>query len=230
MMNDSINNPTGSTTPTERAGAHADDAREAAQDVQAKAEEKLRQTKEQAFEAADQVKAKAAGAARDARERGERMLEEQKARVASEVAVYADAARRAAEKLSDESDSNLAGYVSSAADYLDRFGRRIDERGVTELVDDVRLLARRRPEIFYGGMFVAGLAAARFLKSSADRRTTDEVRSFNTSFEEPERTEPVMPPESASGFSREPSAVDPEVVVTPASVSDPISDLSKEGY
>ncbi len=230
-MNESIDNPTGPTdSPSQRAETHADDAKNAARDAQAKAGEKLNETKRQAGEAVEQVKTQAANAARDARAKGERMLEEQKTRVAGEVAVYADAARRAADKLSDDSDSNLAGYVSSAADYLDRFGRRIDERGVGELIDDVRSLARRRPEIFYGGMFVAGLAAARFLKSSADRRVNDERGSFESSFAAPERPMPVTSSGSVATGTGEPVDLDPEVVVAPSDVPVSNADLSKGGY
>ncbi len=224
-MKEPFDNPTQpSDSPDQRAGAHADDAKRAAEDVRAKAEEAWSDTKAQAAEAGEQVKDKARQAAADARQKGEQYLDEKKTRVAEEIRVYSDAARRAADKLSEDSDTNLARYVSSAADYLDRFGSRIDERGVTELVDDVRTLARRRPEIFYGGMFVAGLAAARFLKASADRRRDDQMISTY------EPRAPRYSPPPAPSYPTSPAVADTEVVVPPADVSNPIGDLSKEGY
>lgn len=36
-----------------------------------------------------------------------------------------------------------------------------------DFLDDLGSLARRKPEIFFGTMFVAGLASVRFLKASA---------------------------------------------------------------
>jgi hypothetical protein len=43
------------------------------------------------------------------------------------------------------------------------------ERSFQDLRRDAEDIARRHPAVFFGGMFVAGLALARFAKASADR-------------------------------------------------------------
>ena len=124
--------------------------------------------KEQARKAGDQIK-----------EQGRTFLEEQKSRVATEIQAYSTAARRAADRLEEGSDTQLSGYVASAADRLERLGSRIEERDLGGLVDDVEDIARRRPEVFFGGMFVAGLVAARFLKASKQKRERERYRSHS---------------------------------------------------
>ena len=126
-----------------------------------------------AQEVADRVTEQVKQTSDKIKEQSQGFLNEQKARVGAEIHTYSAAARRAAERLKDESDTNLAQYVSTAADRLDRLGSRIQERDLGELVDDVEDIARRRPEVFFGGLFVAGLAAARFLKASKQRRQRD---------------------------------------------------------
>ena len=116
-------------------------------------------------EAGERVKEKAKEAGDKVKEQGRTFLNEQKDRVGSEIGTYSAAARRAAERLESESDTNLSSYVSSAADQLDRLATRVQERDLGELIDDVEEMARRRPEVFYGGMFVAGLVARAFPES-----------------------------------------------------------------
>ena len=130
-----------------------------------------------ASEAGERVKEKAKEAGDKVKEQGRTFLNEQKERVGSEIETYSAAARRAAERLESESDTNLSSYVSSAADQLDRLATRVQERDLGELIDDVEEMARRRPEVFYGGMFVAGLVAARFLKASKEKRARERYQS-----------------------------------------------------
>ncbi len=171
MNEQSDTRTTAGSPPEDRVRAHAADVERVASDAKAVAADKLEQVKGQTREAGEQLKSQAKGATDKARARGEEMLRDQKQKVASEIQTYCAAARRAAQRLDEDSDTNLAGYVSSAADYLDRFGRSIEEKDIGEIVDDVRLAARQRPELFLGGLFVAGLVAARFLKASnRDRR------------------------------------------------------------
>jgi vacuolar-type H+-ATPase subunit E/Vma4 len=160
-------NPGGTTRATagdtaNKAGETANQAGEQAQEMATDAGERV---KEKAKEAGDKV-----------REQGRTFLNEQKEHVGSEIQAYSEAARRAAERLENESDTNLSGYVSSAADRLDRLATHVRERDLGELVDDVEEMARRRPEVFYGGMFVAGLVTARFLKASKEKRARERSR------------------------------------------------------
>ena len=145
-------------------------ASEARRNGEPSAQDRSAKTAEQAREIGDRVSQKAEEVTEKAKEQGRSYLNDQKSRVASEVTAFSEAARRAAERLETQSDTNLSSYVASAADHLDRLGKRIQDRSLGGLVDDVEDMARERPEVFYGGMFVAGLAAARFLKASKRQR------------------------------------------------------------
>lgn len=85
---------------------------------------------------------------------------------------------------------DAAGLIGAAAGTAERIGppaaRTVREaeaivRGTAdalrrktpaELFDDLTRFARRQPTVFLGGSIFLGLAAARFLKSSADRRAS----------------------------------------------------------
>lgn len=70
--------------------------------------------------------------------------------------------------------SSVAQGITSASDAL-------RQRSVAELTADVRTLARRHPGAFMAAAAVAGFAAARFIRSSAERRTAmdDHNRGHN---------------------------------------------------
>ena len=185
----------------------AGDAVRRARESTAQVRDDLRQTVDRAKdtasataqEVADRVKEQAKETGDKIKEQGRSLVNEQKARLGAEIHSYSAAAREAAERLKDESDTNLAQYVSTAADRLDRLGTRIQERGLSELVDDVEDIARRRPEVFFGGLFVAGLAVARFLKASKQGRERDRyTRNYQLPFGPPSVTGSAMSTPGAS--------------------------------
>ncbi len=99
---------------------------------------------------------------------------QKKSQAASEVGVFRDAVQKAADKLSEEDHGGVAGYVSAAAEQLDRLRESIEDRNVGDLFGEAQRVARKHPEIVYGGMFVAGLALMRFLKASNDNDGADQ--------------------------------------------------------
>ena len=183
-MNEPKNMPAGGA-------GHCGDPAQGAGDAERRASERVAQVGEDFYQAADRVKDTATATAQEVadrvkeqakqtgntiKEQSRGFLNEQKRRVGAETKNYSAAARGAAERLEHESDTHLGQYVSTAADRLDRLGRQIQERDLGQLVDDVEKIARRRPEVFFGGMFVAGLAVARFLKASKQRRQRDQYK------------------------------------------------------
>jgi hypothetical protein len=52
------------------------------------------------------------------------------------------------------------------ADGVERTAAYLDRKDVNEILHDAREMARRRPELFAGGLFIAGLMLGRFLRSS----------------------------------------------------------------
>src|SRR5215203_3868775 len=103
-------------------------------------------------------------------------LTAQKDHASDGLATVADAARQTTQQLRDGHHDDLAGYVEKAANQIERFSAHVKERNVAELVEDVERFARRRPAVFIGSAFVAGLLCSRLLKSSAPDGA-DDVRS-----------------------------------------------------
>ena len=141
------------------AGAQAKNkAAETAEKVKQQTAEAQAGVQQQVNEATEQVKA----SGRDYAARKKTML-------AEEIGVFRDAVQKATETLREEDHGGVAQYTAAAAEQLDRCRKSIDQRNVGELLDDAQDFTRRHPEVVYGGLFVAGLAAMRFLKASQPR-------------------------------------------------------------
>lgn len=101
-----------------------------------------------------------------AMEQGQEFVQHQKEKAAEEVHIFGSAIRAAAETLQEENHGHIAGYIEAAADELESVSTYLRERRFEELYHDANRFARRHPEIFLGGMFLAGIAITRFLKAS----------------------------------------------------------------
>lgn len=128
--------------------------------------------KEKARQAKDRVLSKGSEAVHEARERTRSFADDRKSQLGERIHGYGSAIRRAAEKLRDEKDPNIAYYAESIAERVDQAADYVQSRDPGMILRDVENVARRRPEIFFGGMFLAGLVLARFLKASNQRDDT----------------------------------------------------------
>jgi hypothetical protein len=81
----------------------------------------------------------------------------------------AGAARDAARSLQQGDAGPLPRYVDAAAERLERASGYLRDHDVRAMAREAEDFARRRPELFVAGSVLAGLALARFLKSSARR-------------------------------------------------------------
>lgn len=144
------------------------------------ASEAGREVKDAAMQAADEARRQASHLASDARQavasqaakmqqKGANYVARQKDFVVEEVSHVTAAVRQAAQKLHEEGDDRVASYVEQAASGIEGVGNYLRDRDASALCDDFEMLARRRPEIVYGGLFLAGLGIARFLKASRRR-------------------------------------------------------------
>jgi hypothetical protein len=69
---------------------------------------------------------------------------------------------------------------------------------------DVEDIARRHPAVFFGGMFVAGLAAARFFKASCE---TEPGLGESTGDEYHQETQASAPEQAAPAAAPQPTPI-----------------------
>ena len=144
-------------------------AKETAQTAKTKMETLRSAAQEQGGAAVEEIKTVAESATRQAQEAGRDFIEEQKENLAQKVDQYADAMRAACEKLRSEEGNVLIGPAQNAVNQLERMSGYLREKQPADVLDDLESYARRRPEVVFGGLFVVGLAAARFFKASRRR-------------------------------------------------------------
>jgi len=125
-----------------------------------------RAAKEQVMQkAADVTRAVADGV----KEEAERIFDDQKGRIGSKVERWGKTIHQAAHALHAVKAEGAADMVDAAAERVGNVSSYLEERSLSDLLSDAEDVARRHPGIMLGGMFVAGLVAARFLKASAER-------------------------------------------------------------
>ena len=107
-----------------------------------------------------------------AKQRATSAIDDKKGNAAQSLGTVAEALREAANKLGEGEAGPLGTYAESAAEQVDKIARYLREKDLQSLSRDAQTFARRHPEVFLGGAFLAGIMAARFLKSSAPRTTT----------------------------------------------------------
>jgi hypothetical protein len=137
---------------------------------------------------ADAIRAQAVGKAGHAtdlvKEEAIHFLDEQKSRAAGPVEEIAAAIHQAARSLQAAKVAPVADYLQDAADAVDGFTRYIKDTDVAQMIDDAAQLARHRPAILLGGMFVAGLLLGRAAQaaqaSGTDQRQRRQPARRNT--------------------------------------------------
>lgn len=137
---------------------------------------------------ADRASAKVQDAASVAQEKASELREQGSARLrdqfdqrssqaGSQVRSLAEALRRSGNDLSNEGNSNAARLTGQAAERIERLGSYLEQKRGDELMRDIETFARRRPWMLAGLGMLAGVAAARFMKASSERRYGDYRRS-----------------------------------------------------
>ena len=150
--------------------------------------EVLRQVKEQVADVAAQVRDAAADAkdevagqvsevvsavAESLREEAERVFDRQRDDAATKVTRLGKAVHQAAHALRAVRMDGPAEYVDAAGGQMERAAGYIRERELNEVLRDAGEVVDRNRGLALGGLFLAGLAAARFLKASRERAGDD---------------------------------------------------------
>lgn len=140
------------------------------EDLKSDAEQAKLDAKEKATRAYEDVKEGTRKAARDSVTYAKDVVSSQKSTLVSKLDEYKDAILAASEKLESEDDGIAAEKIRKAATGIGNVTQYLRETDPSELYDEAGRLARKHPEIIFGGMFLAGLGIARFLKSSSDQK------------------------------------------------------------
>jgi hypothetical protein len=124
--------------------------------------------------AVEQVKQKAADVTRaitnTLRDEAERLFDEQKGKAASKVGRYGKMIHQVAHALRAVKADPVAELVDSAGGRVEGLTDYLEERNLAQVLEDAGEVARRHPGMMIGGMFLTGLALARFLKASESRQ------------------------------------------------------------
>lgn len=91
-------------------------------------------------------------------------VERRKTDTAQSVHALAQTIRKSGRDLGDK--PNVRAFFDTAADGLEQLGSSIERRSLNDFYGEAEALARRAPVAVAVGTFVAGLIAARFIKSS----------------------------------------------------------------
>ena len=95
-------------------------------------------------------------------------LNAQKVRATDQLDEIASNVRRSTERLRSQRHDVVASALERGVDQLERLSAQLRDHDVDELLSDLERFGRRRPALFIGSSFVAGLMLARFAKASSD--------------------------------------------------------------
>jgi gas vesicle protein len=169
-MNEETTSP--SKTPAGTSPSDTDlqqTAKETARSAKAEIETLKNAAQDEGHAVLEQIKTAAQSATLQAQEAGRDFVDEQKENLAQKVDQYSQALRVASERLRSDEGNMLADPAQKAADRLERMSGYLREKQIPDVLDDLESYARRKPEVVFGGLFVVGLAAARFFKASRKR-------------------------------------------------------------
>ncbi len=93
-------------------------------------------------------------------------LEDIKAQVAQRLQEAAELLRHGSENFKEQHQMLFAHYADEAAARVEVISSYIQEKELAEMAQEIEHHIRRRPYLFLGGVFTAGLLAARFIKKS----------------------------------------------------------------
>ena len=129
----------------------------------------------------EQASAKVSDAASSAQEKAGELTAEGKSRLAaqldqrttdagSQARSMAESLRKSTEQMRSDGNSGAASVAEQAASQIERLGSYLEQRSGDDVIRDAESLARRRPWLIAGLGLAGGLAAARFVKASSERR------------------------------------------------------------
>ena len=119
---------------------------------------------------ASEAKTGTARVASEARDQAGELVNRTKDQTAQRLTSLANVLRQAGQQLESEDAAGFGRYAGLAADQVEKASGYLSGKDLGELVRDTQTFARRHPDLFLGGAFIAGVMVARFIKSSAPSR------------------------------------------------------------
>jgi hypothetical protein len=116
---------------------------------------------------ASEARTGTARVATQARDQAGELVNRTKDQTAQRLASLASALRQAGQQLEGEDAAGFGRYAGLAADQVEKASGYLSGKDLGELVRETQTFARRHPDLFLGGAFIAGVMGARFIKSSA---------------------------------------------------------------
>jgi hypothetical protein len=168
-------------------------------------------TSEQVKSTASVAQDEAKQVASDVREQARGLLNETRTQVEDQSRTQRDRLVDTMRTFSNDLDGmaeQRSGLASDAArevaNRVRSFGQQLDGREPTELLDDLRSFARRRPGVFLAGSVIAGVVVGRFLRGAREAAQTDS-QTVSTGYASGNQyggpTEVAVTPESRLGTS-----------------------------
>lgn len=116
------------------------------------------------------LKEEAKSAASTFKEAGKKYVTDQQSVLSRKADELAKALGAASGRLQEGNEANLlAGPADELAGQLSKLSAYLRSSGPEEVLKGIGDLARRKPELVFGGLFLAGLIGTRFLKASGQR-------------------------------------------------------------
>ena len=141
--------------------------------------------------------------ASQARDQATELASKATAQTAQRLNSLASALRQAAQQLETDDAAGFGRYAGMAADQVQKASGYLEGKDLGQLVRDTQTFARRHPDLFLGGAFVAGVMLARFIKSSApETREMTGYQGYQRDYQpgyQPGGYEPFNPPHFSGG-------------------------------
>lgn len=150
------------------------------QKLKTEAERAKHEAKQKASKAYEDAKVGARKALQDSKTYAKDVVSNQKNALVNKLDEYKSAIVAASDKLEAENDDIAASKIRKAANGIDNVTGYLRDTEPADLYDEASRLAKKHPELVFGGLFIAGLGLARFLKSSASERRSEAYYSQTT--------------------------------------------------
>lgn len=157
--------------PGTTAGSHLKEERDS---LKSKTGEGRDQAKQKAHQAYDELRQGTQKIARDSGNYLKNIAAEQQHCLVEKLEEYRDALKAASDQLESDDDTMASKNIRKATSGLQCVTDYLRESEPNDLLSDASEIARKRPEIVFGGLFLVGLGIARVMKSSARERQQDQ--------------------------------------------------------